>query len=291
MCSLRGPAGHLCVSLFRACDLVFAVPQKVFLLWQLWICVTGMITREKQNGELLETQSTGTLQRCFEVWYRFSSSLTSALFTSQLRGQWRTHPVRASPRPPISAHIPSNNVHKLDPGQFSFPLIELLCWLPFMSFPLSLHSPCQHPAGVTLILSKLWTAVCVCVGEGYRCVCGCVREMCVPCVQHLWLLAVGDDSVLCHGLFPLSSSIKVRSTPKRLHTKREGSGSFAIRREPITSNNTELIWQETHPVTSTGVSARILCPWNRFSCWCVLAGRLNVWQPTWYSTHKDSVYT
>lgn len=134
---------------------------------------------------------------------------------------------------------------------------------------------------------------CVCVRRWRLtvCVCVCVREMCVPCVQHLWLLAVGDDSALCHGLFPLSSSIKVRSTPKWLHTKREGSSSFAIRREPITSNNTELIWQETHPVTSTGVSARILCPWNRFSCWCVLAGRLNVWQPTWYSTHKDNVYT
>lgn len=98
------------------------------------ICVTGMITHEKQNGKLLETQSTGTPQWCFEVWNGFSSSLTSVLFTSQLRGQWRTHPVLASPKPPISAHIPSNNVHKLDPGQYAASLwlsyfVDCLLWV------------------------------------------------------------------------------------------------------------------------------------------------------------------
>ena len=96
------------------------------------------------------------------VW--LSSFLTSVLFTSPLRGQWRTHPACASPKPPISAHIPSTNVHKLNPGQYAASL-----WLSyfvdclFMSFPLSLQSPRQHPAGVTQILSKLWTVLCVCV--------------------------------------------------------------------------------------------------------------------------------
>lgn len=105
-----------------------------------------------------EAQCTETLKLWFDMVFQLSDL---SIIHKPASRVMLNPPVYASAKPLlVSTYFQMMSTNRIL-DICSLPLIELLCLLHLMSFPLSPHSPCQHPAGGTPQPSKVWTAVCL----------------------------------------------------------------------------------------------------------------------------------